>query len=233
MQQVRLLLVFITISLSSLSDADMNKIFDNLTLAQKNYVERYVQVLNSKDEHQLKALMHPSYLKCINGANKYYFEDVFQRSLKYNIPEEYKVSVAPLKEEEVSEEIAGAQQSGLSYPVKPTHQLQIDFNKSKYSSVTIVIKLVQEEDSFYEVLGCPSAEAVTKFREVKLKKDAEQLRAKELFRELKDPLFSELTSLLNEGREIDAWKKYSEMTGEPLAVAKKVLSYMQRDNGKQ
>lgn len=220
--------VFMFLSVDSFASENL----ENLTPTQKNYVVRYVQAINSKDENQLKALMHPGYLSCINDSNKDYFEDAFQRSLRNDIPEDYKGSVVPLEEEDILKEVDGAQQLGLSYPVKPTHQLQIDFNESEYSSVTIIRKLVQEGDSFYETLGCPSAEAVAKFREIKLKKDADHLRAKELFYELKDPLFSELTNLINEGREMEAWRKYSEATGETLAMAKEVLFYIPR-NSKQ
>ena len=209
----------------------------DLTPAQKNYVARYVQAINSKNKQQLKELMHPSYLNCMNNSNQDYYEDIIQRTLKYNIPDNYEVSVevlsgdAIIKEEDaILKGVEGAKQGDLSYPIKPTHQLQIDFSTGKYSSTTIVRKLVQEGDNFYEVSVCPSMAMIEKFREMKIKKAAEQLRAKKLFQELKDPLLSELTKLIKEGKKIDAWKKYSEVTGEILATAKEVLSYIELDN---
>lgn len=217
------LYIFMFLSVDSFASENL----ENLTPTQKNYIMRYVEAVNLKDENQLKALMNPGYLNCMNDSNKDYFEDVFQRSLKYDIPEGYKASIVPLLEEDVLKEVEGAKQRGLSYPVNPTHQLQLDFNKGEYSSVTIIRKLTQEGDFLYEVSGCPSTQAVAKFREVKIKKDAEHLRAKQLFQELKDPFLSELMSLFKEGREIDAWKKYSEATGETLATAKEVLSYLE------
>ena len=198
---------------------------NDLTQPQKDFVTRYIQSINSKNENQLKELMHSSFVNCLNESNKDYFSDLFQRTLKYAIPDHYEVSIETLTDDAVVKEMEGAKQLGLPYPVQPTHQLQIDFNKSKYSSVTIVRKLVQEGNQFYEVSGCPTKEMIEKFREVRIKKDEELLRSRKLFEGLKDPLLSELTKLLKEGRKIEAWKKYSEATGESLATAKEVLSY--------
>ena len=228
MRKVVFLLEFVLVLFLSVDSFAGN--LKDLTTAQKNYVERYVQVINSKNENQLRELMHPRYLNCIDNSNQDYFTDVFQRTLKYDIPKNYKVSVEVLSEEAALKEMDGAKQWGLPYPIKPTHQLQIDFNKDEYSSVTIIRKLVQEGDLYYEVSGCPSKEMVEKFREMQIKKEAEQSRAKKLFQELKDPLLSELTKLLKEERKIDAWKKYSEVTGETLATSKEVLSYIKIDN---
>ncbi len=217
-------LIFLCVSFLSVDSLAGD--FNDITSAQKEFVSHYIQAINSKDENQLKELMNPKVVACMDAFNQDYFFDMFQRTLRYNIPEEYKVSIKILSEEDITQEVEGAKQFGLSYPVNPTHQMQIDFNTDKFSSVTILRKLVQDGEAFYEALGCPSKAAVERFREMRIKKDAEQLRAKKLFQELKDPLLSELIKLLRAGKKIEAWKKYSEVKGESLATAKEVLSHI-------
>ncbi|UCD89057.1 MAG: hypothetical protein JSW04_11515 [Desulfobacterales bacterium] len=215
--------------ISSINNILANENLNNLSKEQQGYVTRYVEAINADDLSKLKVLMHSSYLNCINSTNQDYFDTMFQKSLKYDIPQDYTVSIEPLADESVAKEMAGFKQWGLPYPSRPTHQLQIDFNKSEYSSVAIVRKLILEDGKYYEISGCPTREMVKKFRKMNIKKEKERKRAEGLFRKLKDPLLSELTQLLKEGRKIDAWKRYSEVTGESLATAKAVLSHIQTE----
>jgi len=203
-----------------------NQNLEALSESQRKFVEQYVQAINANEVMKLKGLMHLHYLDCIDSSNQDYYDGIFQKLLAYDIPSDYVISIEPLLEENIKKEMEAVKQWGLPYPVQPTHQLQIDFDKNKYSSVTIVRKLVQEETNYYEVGGCPSQEMVVKFREMKQKKEEAKIRAKELYQKIDKPLQNELTQLLKDGRKIDAWKKYSEVTGESLATAKEVLSHI-------
>lgn len=214
--------------ISSLNNVLANENLNNLSDEQKDYVIRYVEAVNSDDLSKLKILMHSSYLECINSTNQDYYDNVFQKSLKYDIPKDYNVSIELLSDESVAKEVEGLKQWGLPYPIRPTHQLQIDF-ETEYSSVTIVRKLILEDGKYYEIAGCPTQEMLEKFREMNTKKEEDLKRAEGLFRKLEESLLSELTQLLKEGRKIDAWKKYSEVTGESLATAKEVLSHIQTE----
>lgn len=200
---------------------------NDLPIDQKDYVNRYIDAINSNDIEKLKKLSHSSYLSCINSTNQDYYDHVFQRSLRHEIPKVFDISITLLSEESVATEIEGARKIGLPYPIRPTHQLQIDYNKSEYSSVTIVRKLTVEAGNIYETSGCPTPVMVKRFREMRIKKEERRKQAERLFQKLEEPLLSELRQLLKDGQKIAAWKRYSEVTGESLATAKEVLSHIQ------
>jgi hypothetical protein len=197
---------------------------------QSEYLERYVDAVNNDHLEKLKSLSHPKFLKCITTENSDYYNDLFRRSLQRHIPKNYKVLMEKLIAESVERDYEGAKKRGLPYPARPTHQLQIDYSKSEYSFVTIVRKLILENGQYYEVSGCPTDDMLIRYRNLKIKKEADQKKAKALFEKLEGSLLDDLKSLLQEGRKIDAWKRYSQGTGESLATAKAVLSHIKLDD---
>lgn len=180
--------------------------------------------MNSSDLIALKAIKHKTYLGCINDVNADYYQHIFNQSLKRTIPNNYEVSFEALTAEEVSQELKGAEKRGFPYPLAPTHQMQIDYSKSEYSSVAIVRKLLLDNGQYFEVSGCPDSDLLKRFRALELKKKADQHKARELFEKIDPTLLSELTVLLRKGQKIQAWKRYSQVSRQSIGMAKAVLS---------
>jgi hypothetical protein len=228
-----ILRVFVTLSIMgiqlmvpSLNSAYAIENKSKLPIEQSRYIDRYIDAINTDNLSSFKNLVHPSYLECITPDNSDYYGDLFRRSLQRQIPNDYKVVIDKLTGDSIDKEVAGAEKQGLPYPIRPTHQIQIDFSKSEYSFVTIARKLVLDDGQYYEVSGCPSAEMLDRYRKLKIKKEKERIKTKALFENLKGNLLHELTELLKEGRKIDAWKRYSQETGESIGTAKDVLSHV-------
>lgn len=196
----------------------------SLTEQQQRYVQRYIAAVNSSDLIALKAIKHKTYLGCINDVNADYYQHIFNQSLKRTIPNNYEVSFEALTAEEVSQELKGAEKRGFPYPLAPTHQMQIDYSKSEYSSVAIVRKLLLDNGQYFEVSGCPDSDLLKRFRALELKKKADQHKARELFEKIDPTLLSELTVLLRKGQKIQAWKRYSQVSRQSIGMAKAVLS---------
>ena len=108
--------------------------------------------------------------------------------------------------------------------------MQIDYNISEFSFVTIERKLVRHKGKYYEVSGCPEPEMINRFREMRARKETSFKKSKILFSELDANLLIELTVLMNQGQKIQAWKLYSKKTGESFLTAKEVLSNIPMDN---
>ena len=104
---------------------------------QSKYIERYINAINTDSLSGLKSLSHPSYLKCITPMNRDFYDDLFRKSLQRQIPTDHKVTFDKLTDLSVDKEVEGAKKRGLPYPVRPTHQMEIDYSKSEYSFVTI------------------------------------------------------------------------------------------------
>ena len=189
---------------------------------QKQFISDYVAAVNGQDIDGLKRLVHPKYLACINNENQAYFHDYFSREIKESIPNNYKI--AKITQIGNAEPLLMAE--AFSYPVRPTHWVQIDFARSAYDSKSILQQIVKVEDAWFMVVPCPTPDTVRRFRQAKIAKETQKERAKVLFGKLNDPLLSELKQLLEEGKKVQAWKRYSSVTGESLSMAKGVLALL-------
>ena len=189
---------------------------------QKKFVSDYVAAVNGKDVDGLNHLVHPKYLACINNENQDYFDDYFSREIRESIPNSYKITnITPIGN---AEPLLMAE--AFSYPVRPTHWIQIDFATGAYDSKSILRQIVKVEDAWFMVVPCPTLDTVKRFRQAKIAKEKQKERAKVLFEKLNDPILSELKKLLEEGKKVQALKRYSSVTGESLSMAKEVLALL-------
>lgn len=144
--------------------------------AERVFVEKYVKAINQKDISQLEELMHPISRKCLNPSNEDYYQDLFQRSFKHSIPEDYAAKIEPLGDSDqsfIKNEVQIGQKVGLNYPVDRTHRLDISFELSPSSSVGIIRFLALAGDNFYEVYACPTPEWVEEYRKRKTDKEGD------------------------------------------------------------
>ena len=186
---------------------------------QEKFIKEYVAAVNAKNIIKLKKLVHPKCLACINDENRDYFDDYFTREIEERIPDSYKiVDIKPIGKDE-----ALLMPEVFSYPVRPTHWIQIDFEKGAYASKSVLRQVIKLGDTWFMVVPCPTQQAIKRFRKVKIAKEKQKARAKVLYQELKKPLLSELKELYKKGKKIQAWKRYSSETGESLSMAKEVL----------
>ncbi|HEX9878909.1 MAG TPA: hypothetical protein VGB25_01800 [Candidatus Binatia bacterium] len=189
---------------------------------QVRFVSEYVEAVNAKDRERLMGLIHPEYRACMTEDNQDYFDDYFSRELNEVIPSGYRiVGVKSIGPDEPL-----LMPDALSYPVKPSHWIQIDFPTGPYSSKRVLRQIVKFDDRWLMVVPCPKGETVQKYREAKKAKEKAKERAMTLLGKMEEPLRGELLSMFNEGRKINAWKRYSAATGESLSMAKEVLSLL-------
>jgi hypothetical protein len=190
--------------------------------SQEQFIREYVTAVNAKDVLELKKLIHPKCLACINDENRDFYEDYFSDEIEEPIPDSYKIVGVELIDKDEPLMMSDA----FSYPVRPTHWVQIDFEKGRYDSTSILRQIIKDGDNWFMVVPCPTQEAVEQFRKAKIAKERQKKRAKALFQELKHPLLSELKGLLKKGEKIKAWKRYSAETGESISMAKEVVSFI-------
>lgn len=188
---------------------------------QRVFVEEYVKAVNSHNLHKIKSLIHPECLSCLTEENRQFYDDQFSKQLKKNIPNNYTVHVTEIDPDETlpfSEYV--------SYPVRPTHIVRIDYEAGTNKSLSLMIFVINQKGKYYEVQQCPKPEFIKKYREAKTRKEHRKKRSKELFLKLKDPLRSELITLINQGKEIQAIKRYSAETDESLVTADDVINFL-------
>lgn len=187
------------------------------------FAQRLVAAINSADPERRKRLAHPASLPCLNGADRTHFEEIFARQANPAIPPKHRVHVQP---------IAPTQpllfEGKLDYPLRPTHQLQIDFETGPNRSRTLVLQVTDDGRQWREVWPCPKPEhraQMLQAREARARHDA---KVRALAAAVAEPLRSRLVGLVREGRKIEAAQQYRSATGEELAVARDVVEALMR-----
>jgi hypothetical protein len=187
----------------------------------ESFAKSFVDAINSKSTERRLELLHPKSKACINAETRPYFDWILVRQSRHVISAAYQVAIQPLSSQrKVSPDGRSA------YPVRPTHQLQIDFDTGPNKNTSLVLFTVREGQRWYEVLPCPSSEAVTSARAAEASRAIQERRVRSLVEKLGEPLRSEIMLLAEKGQRIDAIKKYRDATGEDLTTAKDVVDLL-------
>lgn len=192
--------------------------------AQQQLVQSYVTAVRAHDPARVLALFHPKVLACRNDSTRDYFDYLASQNLRQVPPAQYKISITPLP---ASGPAAILPATMFKYPVQPTHQLQLDWNNSPTSSVTVMRNIAAQDGRWFMVEACPSAEGMKTFRDGMARRQQQQAHAQALAAKVKDPLRSQLKALLKQGRKIDAAHKYQAATGADLTTAVQVVDILE------
>jgi hypothetical protein len=184
----------------------------------------FVDAVNSKSAERRLALLHSKSKACIDAQTQPYYDWILSRQLKYVIPVgKYKVAVEPLTGEQ------SLPSDGRSdYPLRPSHQLQIDFDTDPYSSTSVVLLIVRDGGRWYEVLPCPRPDAIADIWAAEARRAKRERKVESMVAGLHDPLRAEIIALARQGRRIEAINKYRDTTGQDLTTAKQVVDLLIR-----
>ena len=192
---------------------------------QRKFARDYVYAVKSKNIAALKSIVHPKVLACVNEQNRDYFDFIFAKQLGRKLTGDYKLTVSPLKGD--NPEMAFLPAEKFYYSIRPTYQVQIDFNANTYDNLTIIREVAPAGGRWYWVFACPNAQGMEFFRAQRQAGEKQQAKAQQLASELKDPLLSEIKQLLKEHKRIDAVKKYQAQTGADLTTTVQVINILQ------
>lgn len=185
------------------------------------FAKEFVEAVNSKNAERRLALLHPQSRACINAQTQPYYDWIFSRQSRHVIPAAYKVTTNPVPGD------TPLMSDGRSdYPLRPTQQLQIDFETGPYRSTSIILLIARDGAGWREVLPCPRPDAIAGIRVVEAERAQQERRVRSLVAKLADPLRAEIIALARQGRRIDAIKKYRAATGEDLSTAKSVVDLL-------
>jgi hypothetical protein len=196
---------------------------EDLTPSQRTFATAYVHALTGRDSRQYRRLVHPASLACWRKDNEEIFEDVFARHQGL-VVREPRITVESLPPTLKLFDFMAKQ--GLDYPVRPTHAFYVDLSTATDGRMLAAFSVFLDR-SWYEVLPCPTAAAAAQYRAKKVRDAADEAKARELAASMHDPLRAELLALLKEGKSVSAMKKYAEVTGVDLAMARRVVKAME------
>ena len=196
----------------------------NGTPAQQQLVQSYVAAVRSHDPARVLALFHPKVLACRNDSTRDYFDYLATQNLHLAPSAKYKTFITSLP---ASGPAAILPATMFKYPVQATHQLQLDWENSPTSSVTVLRNIVAQDGRWFIVEACPSAEGMKFFHDNMARRQQQQAHVQALAGKVKDPLRSQLKALLKQGRKIDAVHKYQAATGADLTTAVEVMDILE------
>jgi hypothetical protein len=185
------------------------------------FAGRLVTAINTKDPERRKELAHPASLRCLNGPDRTFFEETFARQATPAIPPTYRARMQartptqPLPFEDKVE-----------YPIRPTHELQIDFETGPHRSKTLMLQAVSDGKQWREVWACPKPEMRRQMLEASEAKARQKEKVKALAAGMAQPLRAQVLALGREGKKIEAIQHYRTASGEDLSVAREVVELL-------
>lgn len=161
MKKIALLIVLI-VGLTSFGQAQERMSYEDEvepSAAQKKFAEQYVEAINSGDINKIKALVHGGSLAAINEENQSFFDYLFNKDLKNQIPDNYQISTRVVKDED-----ALIMEGDLIYPVRPTDEILLTFPTGEDNSTKSLDRyLYCTEESCLTVISVPSATLLAEF----------------------------------------------------------------------
>jgi len=192
--------------------------------AQRTFVRDYMAAVSARDLSALKRLVHPASLACVDDTNRDFFDFVFARELRERPVATYRVTrIDPLPG---PPPLPGSP-ALFRYPVRPTHEVQIDFETEPARSTTLVRQIALVHGAWFEVVVCPTAEGVQAFRQRQQAAERQRIRAAELAAAIQEPLLSELRGLLGHRQRLQAIKRYQEQSGADVTTAVAVIDVLE------
>lgn len=185
------------------------------------FARTFIDALHSKQPARRLEIIHSRSRACITPQNRPYYDWMFTRQEKYAVSGHYRATVTPLRQDAP---LPGDSQS--AYPVRPTHQMQIDFEPGAYKSASMIVLIAPDGVRWREVLACPSGNVVARARSSAAESAERGQKAQLLVRQMPGPLRAELMDLLKAGRRVDAIRRYAAASGEDIAAARGVIDRM-------
>jgi hypothetical protein len=155
--------------------------------------------MSLKDFAALKVLISPATLKCI-GKNQDYLEDRMKKQFDLPISKDYKLTITKLSTKMIHET------KYATYPMLPSHLMGMEFTTGDGNTATVNLVIGQEDGKWYEAQPCPTAAGMERFAKNQKMRLAQHDRSKAAAAQVKDPVKSQLITLIGQRDSVGAWK---------------------------
>ncbi len=186
----------------------------------KAFVSEYVGAFNAKDVARFHALYYPESLACITRESKDYYDGLTAVQWRDPIPATYTFAVGAVNETNMK-----ALESLARLPVKPTQQLQIDYQIGDDSG-SLILLLVRENGRVYNVVPCATELALKQFRDNAPAVARFNAEHKALAAAIQEPLRSQLMALLRQHKTGEATDRYRKASGQDMKTSMFVIDVL-------
>ena len=183
----------------------------------KDLAAQYVAAVNAKDVERLNSFLHPLSLACMTPDTKDYDDRALATRIRDSIPTTYEFKTTPVDEKEIK-----SIESYARFPVRPALRLQIDFGEGEDHG-TLLLWLLQEKGRWYQVEPCLTEQTLKEFRDDEPARKARVAKTLALVAEIKEPLRSELKTMIRDHKTVTATKRYQEASGQDYETCMMVI----------
>lgn len=185
----------------------------------KAFAAQYVSAFNSKDAARLESLNLPQSRACITPATKDIYDWVLAKQMRDPVPANYMLSWMPVNESNLK-----ALAAIEYFPVKPENELHIDYQYPETNDGgQLVIWLVHQNGHWVGDFPCMTEHGIKNFRD--------NAAAREHYRTIaaaiKEPLRSELLTMLRAHQTGEAEIRYQKVTGCDTRTSMLVINALQ------
>jgi hypothetical protein len=187
--------------------------------ADRAFARDFVAAINSQTLEARLALVHPQARACTAGDVGEWWRDAVARQAKDPVPATHKASVTALD---------GSVPFGerFDYPVKATHQLQLDYMLPPNRGRSVLVLLAKDGARWSEVVPCAKPETVAAIRANQQARGKDAERVKALAARTSPPLRDTVLALHRSGQRVEAYQTYARESGEDLATARAVVELL-------
>ncbi len=123
--------------------------------------EQFIVAVNGKNRQKQQAIIHPRCFADLSALQQQFLDEALAKDFKKTVPEKRTVKVGKL--EGVDLPFAGM----MEWPVKPTHQFEIEFSTGEDSSTSIIRFIVKEKEGWFIIVPMLNAENLKQYEERK------------------------------------------------------------------
>lgn len=186
-------------------------------------VQKIVDAVNRDDSEARRKLMHPDALACDQATKQAMAEGAYKQKQR-KIPPGYRWQIS-----EMPAGSSGWFSDKFDYPIRPTHQLQIDIETAPRRSESMMLQVVRYGKEWREVTGCPKPETIIEAKQVAKDRAKQEERIRDLAANIPPKLKDEVLRFLADGHKVDAILHYRNTTNEDLVVAKGVIVQLMQE----
>lgn len=126
--------------------------------------EQFIAAVNAKSREMQNTTIHPQCFADLSPVQKDYLEETLARDFRKTIPEKRTVKVTKLDGSTLP---FGDM---FVWPLKPTHQLEIEFSTGENSSSNIIRFITKDKDQWFIIVPMLNKEILKKYEEKKKSK---------------------------------------------------------------
>src|SRR5262249_33906344 len=141
----------------------------------------------------------PKSRACFDKNKQPYFDRWLRKQFRYAASGKHRLSVLLMPGGLTDSKYA-------SWPERPTHLLQIDYDTADGGRITLTRMIAQEDRKWYQVAPCPTDAGMERFREQQRREDAARERAKQAYGRVTELLASQVRELVARNDRALAWK---------------------------